>query len=943
MSKNLFDGSDDDAEDLQLTTNENYAKSYNVLRKKELLKKYKDRGLDVSESELDSDSESSDEDEAVDVKFDQEFFKTLASLKSKDPKIYDKETRFFNGVGDDSDEDDGIADGERESKKKKAPKTKPVTLKDYERKVILEHNGKFESSEDEDQPVQERADSPTAVEEERRLRAEFTKVMNKDDESEDEEFGGIFKKREKTKAQTDAEEADYAKWLAGKQEEIEQSAKEELAPLRQYWSSSKLTQGESFLRDYILSKGYANTDVSEIPTYDEIVGDNAPLSEDEQELEKQAEFEQKYNFRFEEPDADFIKRYPRTIEQSVRRTDDKRKDKRKELKQRKEQEKKQKMKELEIIKDMKRKEIEEKIRKLKAVTGNDELGFKDDELEEDFDPAAHDRRMQEIFNEEYYNVDEGEEKPECPSDIEELAIEDWDNYDPHQNYEAGGDDDLHCEDDEFNMDCDYDPTAAKQQLQQELIENTRSRKGRKGRRNRFMEMIQAEKPAFNPDDEKTYGEYIDEYYQLDYEDIVGDQPCRFKYVETTPNDFGLTIEEILLAKNKELNQWASLKKAVQTRPEHVEKKEQRMYKMKAKNEELKRKIFKSLYGEGSDDEEQPEKNTVDTSTAGIDQSSSAAAAPIQPSTELMSKSKKKRLRRKAAAAASATVAEAITQQAEASNENKEDIGEPAAKKKRQAPNEEQQTNGDADPTTAAPAPTATKTPKNANKSDVKLNPFKKTQQAATIQHGKPTVNAKLNNKNKGQGSRVGGKNTQLQPNQDGPTATDKSKNASKSDKSNPFKKREQAVTTQHGKPTTNATPFNKNKEQESIDSKAVKAEQQTNGEVPTVTKQSNNPEPKHNPFKKPQRVGTTTNAKPFNKNKGLHSGAAGKPFMKSRNHNTDASKKKKNVGPRKTHNFKAKNKTSTPNGITDERLKAYGINPRKFHKTQKYGKKAQQE
>lgn len=571
----------------------------------------------MSESEFDSDSSSSEEDE-VDVKFDQEFFKTLASLKSKNPKIYDKETRFFDDAAEDEEDGEGDGGDAEGAAKKKTSKSKPVTLKDYERKVILEHNGKFESSDDEREADEqnERAQSPTAVEEERRLKAEFSKVMNQEDDGEDEEFGGIFKKRTKTKAQTDAEEADFAKWLAGKQAEIEPEAQEQLAPLKQYWDNSKLTQGESFLRDYILNKGYANTDASEIPTYDEIVGDNAPLSDDEQELEKQAEFEQKYNFRFEEPDADFIKRYPRTIEQSIRRTDDKRKEKRKETKERKEQEKLQIMKELDLIKDIKKKEIEEKIRKLKAVTGNDELGFNDDELEEDFDPEAHDRRMQELFNDEYYNVDEGEEKPECPSDIEELAIEDWDNYDPRQGND-NDDDDLHCEDDEFNMDCDYDPATAKQQLQQELIENTRSRKGRKGRRNRFMEIIQAEKPVFNPEDEKTYGDYIDEYYQMDYEDIIGDQPCRFKYVETVPNDFGLTIEEvicliwvltpvvltfcslqILLAKNKELNQWASLKKAVQNRPDYVEKKEQRLYKLKAKNEDLKRKIFKSLYGDG---------------------------------------------------------------------------------------------------------------------------------------------------------------------------------------------------------------------------------------------------------------------------------------------------------------------------------------------------------
>lgn len=42
MSKNLFEGSDEnDGEDLQISTNKEYAKSYNSFRKKELLKKCK--------------------------------------------------------------------------------------------------------------------------------------------------------------------------------------------------------------------------------------------------------------------------------------------------------------------------------------------------------------------------------------------------------------------------------------------------------------------------------------------------------------------------------------------------------------------------------------------------------------------------------------------------------------------------------------------------------------------------------------------------------------------------------------------------------------------------------------------------------------------------------------------------------------------------------------
>lgn len=472
----------------------------------------------------------------------------MASLKTKDPKIYNGDVRFFGEF----DEVAGSASAGAGKDNEKA-----LTLVDYERKILLEKGGIYEDDdgEDDDQDDEKRPQSPSYNQEQQNLRAEFKKVIDDGGDSDSgEEWGGIFKRRDKTKEEEAAEDAQYTKWLAGEKANIGANA-ETLKPLKDYWSDPKLAKDEAFLRDYILNNGYTNKDADKVPCYEDIVGDEhrpedaADMSADEEELEKQAEFEHKYNFRFEEPDSEFIKRYPRTIENSVRRTDDRRKEKRVEVKERKLKEKEQKMRELEMLSNVRKREIEEKIQKLKLVTGDEGIAFDDADLEGDFDPEAYDRKMEAIFNNEYYQVDEGETKPECPAELEELQVEDYDVYDPRADDEEedaadGADGGGHCEDDDFNMDADFDPERQKKAFQSELIESTRDRRKRKKRRSKFVEMLQKKKPAFDPNDHESFGAYLDEYYQLDYEDVIADTPCRFKYSQTVPNDFGLSVEEV---------------------------------------------------------------------------------------------------------------------------------------------------------------------------------------------------------------------------------------------------------------------------------------------------------------------------------------------------------------------------------------------------------------
>lgn len=489
--------------------------------------------------DFNDDESSSDEDEdefgdLITEDIEAGINKVLKVIDENPEVLLDKNTKFFGDIK-------APFNNERNEKHK------PIYLKDYHRLRLLatEKDG-FDDDDDEEE--NEDTEKPYAIqqkEDKANIIAEINKATNSGDEDySDDDDEDFFKKRK------------------------EQRTVEAIELPNPEKDSSK------FLEEYLNQKAWLPRTVDKktgeliVPSYNDLV-------EDDEEFDENAEqFEQAYNFRFEDPNSAEVMSYARSQNTIRREKESSRKRKRDAKKATQEVEEEKQEAELSRLKKKKATQIMDKLGKLKQQLTEDpdaeELAkiFTDDYLDGDFEGDEWDKRMRKVFDEEFYS-----KKPEKINGDEELADEEEGENEEEQYDE---------EDEEIPNDGYYE------EEEEETSGKSRNQLKKEEKLKKKQEKKQLQEAA-----QRVVEENVNLLIKEEGSNTLKkklEQP-KFRYREVSPDSFGLTARDILLAEDQDLNQYVGLKKLAVYRDEEKKEKDRRRLGKKKRLKEWRMNVF----------------------------------------------------------------------------------------------------------------------------------------------------------------------------------------------------------------------------------------------------------------------------------------------------------------------------------------------------------------
>ncbi|KAL8671817.1 MAG: hypothetical protein Q9168_003701 [Polycauliona sp. 1 TL-2023] len=561
-----------------LTINQDFAKRFEHNKRREELQKLEERygkpganskrRLDASESEDDtSDSTDSDEEDDDGVlalgNLDQEVQATLNAIRSKDPRVYDKNVTFYTELADQGDQQ---STGESPQK--------PMYLSDYHRQNIMQGVANIDENEVLPTYAQEQDKLKATILQELHASADAAGSNEQSDNEQDDHF--LVPKASTKRGPTEQSQVATARNLP----DVESADKDP----------------EKFLSDFMAAKAWVSDAVSRF----------VPFESDDEEEEKRAdEFEAAYNLRFEDPNVlneklvsharDAAARY------SVRREETTGRKKTRETERAKrEAEKQERGEEKARLRKLRIADAEEKVKKIKEAAGleddclqiNDWSKF----LEEGWDTDRWEVEMRKRFGETYYKdrdieglaatVGEGKTKIKKPKWEDDIAIDDLVPSFTEQDQSTKPL--FSLSDIESDQ---HEPSGPQSNPGEDMAATPHSDK--KGKQD---EKKESKKRA--RDERRQIEQLIDKSLVIDKKlaDMGAKHAGTFRYRETSPINYGLTAQDILMASDSQLNQYAGLKKLASFRDSTKKSKDHKRLGKKARLREWRKETFGNEHG-----------------------------------------------------------------------------------------------------------------------------------------------------------------------------------------------------------------------------------------------------------------------------------------------------------------------------------------------------------
>ncbi|KAL4922701.1 KRI1-like family-domain-containing protein [Aspergillus aurantiobrunneus] len=529
----LGDSSTEDA----FKINEEYARRFEHNKRREEMQQLEAK-LGKSDDEEESSSEDEEEDDDAELAteaVDAEILETIKAIRSKDPRVYDQNVTFYNSL------DENVGPQKRQDKQK------PMTLRDYHRENLLSGANLAEDA----------SDPPkTYAQEQEELKGAIVKEMHAAADGED--------------SRSDKEDEDE-NFL------VRKSAPE---PLPERKDAAQLDidnadkDPETFLSNFMSSRAWLQTGKSQLQPFE---------SDDEEEDERAEAWEEAYNFRFEDPSKlnNKLVTHARdtTNKQSVRREEvSGRKKLREAARSKKEEEKKQREAEKNRLRKLKMAELQEKVDKIKEVAGFRASELTDDDwvqfLDASWDDKNWEEEMQKRFGDNYYaENDAGGSGDEAEGKKKHPKKPTWD-------------DDIDIND--IVPDFENDEQSAAELSGAEMEDGGEGGNKKSKAQERREQKREARK------DKMRIEEAVDRNLDLDLTLLPGSTKRNntgFRYRETSPQTFGLSPLDILMADDADLNQFAGLKKYAAFREDEKKRRDQKRLGKKARLRQWRKDTF----------------------------------------------------------------------------------------------------------------------------------------------------------------------------------------------------------------------------------------------------------------------------------------------------------------------------------------------------------------